>query len=214
MSVATEAASASPAAVVAFWLADAGDSPAAAREQARRWYGGDAALDAEIRERFGAWLGRLAGQSETAVSRREEWEASPEGALALVILLDQFTRHCFRGTAQAFANDRLALEVAERAAAAQHELSLSIPGRLFLYHPFHHSESISAQRRYVEFTEALLESVPAEWREFVGGFADYAKRHRDIVARFGRFPHRNAALRRASSAAEREYLETASKHGQ
>ena len=214
MSGAEEAAKASPAAIVAFWLGDAGDSPAAAREQTQRWYGGDAALDAEIRERFGAWLGRLAGQSETAARRREEWEASPEGALALVIVLDQFTRHCFRGTAQAFANDRLALEVAERAVAAQHDLRLSIPGRLFLHHPFHHSESISAQRRYVEFTEALLEAVPPEWQEFVGGFADYAKQHRDIVARFGRFPHRNAALRRASSASERDFLETASRHGQ
>ena len=204
----------SAAGVVGFWLADAADSPVAAQAQKQRWYGGDAALDAEIRERFGPLLARLAADSPTAAQRREAWEASPKGALALVIVLDQFSRHCFRSGPGAFANDALALRVAERAVAAGHHEVLSIPEQVFLHHPFHHSESVSAQRRYVEFTEALLEAAPPEWRDFVESYANYAKEHRDVVARFGRFPHRNAALRRASSAAERDYLEAAERYGQ
>ena len=200
--------------VLAFWLGDAGESPAAAAAQAGRWYRGGAELDQEIRQRFGRWLAHLSANTPAARAGREEWEATAEGALALVILLDQFSRHCFRGKAGAFANDALALQVAERAVAAGHDAALTIPGKLFLHHPFHHSESISAQRRYVEFTTTLADTAPPEWREFVAGFADYAKRHRNVIVRFGRFPHRNAALKRVSSADEREFLEDAERHGQ
>lgn len=203
-----------PADVVAFWLADAGDSPAAAAAQAERWYEGGRELDQEVRERFGRLLMRLSANSPAAQTQRERWEQSAEGALALVILLDQFSRHCFRGKAGAFANDALAFKVAERALDAGHDAALSIPAKLFLQHPFHHSESIAAQRRYVEFTTELAETVPEEWVEFVNRFVDYAKRHRNVVARFGRFPHRNAVLNRVSSADEREFLQSAERQRQ
>lgn len=208
------AADITPADVVAFWLGDAGDSPAAAKACSERWYRGGAALDREICQRFGKLLVRFSADTPAAQREREAWEATAEGALALVILLDQFSRHCYRGKAEAFANDALALQVAERALAAGHDGALSIPARVFLHHPFHHSESMTAQRRYMAFAAALAETVPPQWDEFVSGFTDYAKDHHDVIARFGRFPHRNAVLNRVSNAAEREYLKNAERYGQ
>ena len=212
--VVRDAVEITPEDIVTFWLGDAHDDPAAAAQQSERWYQGGKALDQEIRDRFGKLLARLSADSPAAQSEREQWGQTAQGSLALVILLDQFSRHCFRGKAGAFANDALALKVAERAVAAGHDAALSIPARLFLHHPFHHSESIAAQRHYVAFTSELAETVPEEWREFVSGVADYAKRHRNVVTRFGRFPHRNAVLNRVSSADEREYLQNAERHGQ
>lgn len=135
-----------------------------------------------------------------------DWETAPEGALAVVLLLDQFSRHCHRDSADAFANDRAALQCAKRTIAAGLDAALPPPGRIFLLHPFHHSESLVEQERYVDAVNALVQTVGPDWRTFASHFVRYSVHHRDVIARFGRFPHRNEALGRTDTAAERDYL--------
>lgn len=172
----------SAAEVLEFWFSDR------VRE---RWWVKDPAFDEEIRERFAGLHRRaLAGDLES-------WAASPEGALALVIVLDQFPRNMFRGSAEAFASDAAARAVTDAALAAGHHHALtSDDRRLFLYLPLEHSEKLADQDRCCALAKEL---AAAQWYEF-------AKKHREIVARFGRFPHRNEALGRESTAEERLFL--------
>lgn len=183
-----------------FWFEDAWSDPAAARARSQFWYGSGESLDDTIRERFGAAL------RAAAAGTLQDWETTPEGALALVVLLDQFSRHCHRDDAGAFANDDAALAVAKRALDAGHDARLPPPGQAFLLHPFHHSESPAEQERYVAAIDALVRSVAPAWREFAEGFVRYAIHHRDVIARFGRFPHRNEALGRPNTPRERDHL--------
>jgi uncharacterized protein (DUF924 family) len=122
-----------------------------------------------------------------------------------VILLDQFTRNLYRGTPEAYCGDPIALAVATRALAL--DRALSIPGRIFLYHPFHHSEVIAEQNRGVALLERLEQESPPEWRGYLRRSVLGFERHRDTVARFGRFPHRNRVLGRPCTPAEVAFLE-------
>jgi uncharacterized protein (DUF924 family) len=166
--------------VVAFWR-DAG---------AARWFARDDAFDTEFRRRF---------EAEHFVAARGEYEAwmeSAEGALGLLILLDQFPRNCFRGSAHSYATDGLARHYARRAVDAGFDQEIDSGLRLFFYLPFEHSETLAEQDRSMEL---------------FGGIGDaelmkYAKLHRDLIERFGRFPHRNAALGRESTREELDYL--------
>jgi uncharacterized protein (DUF924 family) len=136
--------------------------------------------------------------------RLDAWSDSPPGALALAILLDQFPRNLHRGTAQAFAADAKAQEVARRAVLARRfDLALAPTARIFLYLPFEHGEAMADQDLSVALFEGLRDR-PAH--RAPGGTIDYAWRHREVIARFGRFPHRNAALGRESTPAERAWL--------
>ena len=200
--------STTPGDIIDFWIGDAAIDPAVAKERSKLWYRADESTDRDIRKRFGATIARAAAGDLAG------WEETAEGALALVILLDQFSRNCYRGTAAAFANDAHALKIAKRALEAGHDRSLSAAGRAFLYHPFQHSESVTEQNRNVKLVATLVETVSPEWTEFATSFANSAKEHREIVARFGRFPHRNVALNRASSATERDYLRQSARYGQ
>jgi uncharacterized protein (DUF924 family) len=131
--------------------------------------------------------------------------ATPEGALALLILLDQFPRNLFRGTARAYAADAKARAVADAAIAAGHDRVMSSCGRLFCYLPFEHSEALADQDRCV----AMFQSIPVAPdfdAETHAGAVRSAHRHREIIARFGRFPHRNAALGRATTPEEAAFL--------
>ena len=159
------------------------------------WFTPNAEFDAEIRERFHedvleAGRGRLDGLSGTA-----------DGVLALLILLDQFPRNLFRGEARAFAYDGKARAVARLAIGMGLDKVLSPVERVFIYLPFEHSEDIEDQIRSVALFKTL---PPVIWRDEV---IDYAIRHHDIVAQFGRFPHRNAVLGRASTAEELAFLQ-------
>ena len=189
------------AGVLRFWFDEAWADPEVALARSSFWYGGETSLDDTIRERFG----RILDLASSGALRH--WEETATGALAVVVLLDQFSRHCHRGTARAFANDPLALAVAKRAVAAGLATSLPPPGHVFLLHPFHHSEVLAEQERYVTAIDALARTVPPAWRVFVQGFARYGVHHRDVIARFGRFPHRNEVLGRSSAEAELEHLE-------
>ena len=167
--------------VVAFWFSEAAKP---------RWFARDDAFDAELRQRFGPLL---------AQARRGElahWAEHPDGALALVILLDQVSRNIHRGTPEAFAGDGLALDCAKDAIARGFDLAVAPDRRVFFYVPFEHAEKLADQERGVALFEALGDE----------NYLGYMRRHRDIVARFGRFPHRNAILGRISTPEEIEFL--------
>ena len=164
--------------VLAFWFAD----PA-------RWWKKDPAFDAQVRERF------LALHEAIERGEYEDWLATPRGALAYVVVLDQFSRNMFRGTGRSFASDARARAAARGAVDRGDDRALSVDERSFLYMPFMHSEDLSDQDRSCALFAA---SRPDQAR--------YAEMHRDIVRRFGRFPHRNALLGRASTSEEEEFL--------
>lgn len=156
------------------------------------WFKGGADFDARVR--------RVLGPALAAAARGDlaPWEGDAEGALALVLLFDQAPRNIFRGTARAFAHDGAARRVARAALARGFDLATADPDRrAFLYLPFEHSEELADQDLAVRlFRERIGE----------GEYLRYAEAHREVIRRFGRFPHRNAALGRASTAAERAYL--------
>ena len=157
----------------------------------QQWFAVDAVFDALVTERFGAVL-RAAARCELA-----DWRSTAQGRLAEIIVLDQFSRNVYRGTAQAFAQDALALALAQEAIAAGHDQALSVLQRGFLYLPFMHSES------------ALIH-VQAEKLFALPGLEDnyrFELLHKAIIERFGRYPHRNAALGRTSTPEELEFLQ-------
>lgn len=176
--------------ILEFWFGSAELTQAIEYREA--WFQKSDAFDAEIRQRFAADV-------ELAISGELDGMAgSPQGALALLLLLDQFPRNLFRGTARAFAGDARARKIANAAIARGFEAAMSQRHRVFLYLPFEHSEDLRDQERSV-----ILFATLDDPRGY-----DYAVRHRDIVARFGRFPHRNAALGRESTPEEIEFLTT------
>ncbi len=185
--------------VIRFWFADALESPHCALRRSAVWFGSNPDLDAQC-ERFRATY-ESARRGEL-----ERWQETAEGALALVLLLDQFSRNLCRGTSAAFDCDPLALSVAKRTLAADLDRELAPLYRVFLYLPFEHCEELAEQQRSVELYEALEAEVPAEWKPVFTGSVHFAREHRDVVARFGRFPHRNAALGRPDTEEERAYL--------
>jgi uncharacterized protein (DUF924 family) len=155
-----------------------------------RWFAEDASFDEACRERF------LATYEAAARGDLNEWELSANGALALCLVLDQFPRNMFRGTRRAYATDAAAVLAAERAVERGHDRAVEPALRRFFYLPFMHSEELAHQERSVALNEATGDSELAKW----------AQHHRDIVARFGRFPHRNQALGRENTADEQAFL--------
>ena len=164
------------------------------------WFEASAAFDAQIRERFGAVAEAAAGD------RLDGWTATPDGWLALLIALDQFPRNLHRGDGRAWTHDVKAQRVALSGMARGDDRQLPPIRRVFAYLPLEHAEDKTVQQRSVELFEALCADVPAQQREQFEGFLDYARRHREVIARFGRFPHRNAALGRADTPEEALYL--------
>jgi uncharacterized protein (DUF924 family) len=155
----------------------------------RDWFVKRAAFDEEIRARF------LSLHDCAAAGRLDAWRQSPRSCLALVIVLDQFARNLFRGTARAFATDAQARQAARVILEQGWDGAMTESERLFAYLPFEHSESLEDQ----ELSCTLMKDFDSKLR-------DYAERHRDIIRRFGRFPHRNGLLGRESTAAEIEFL--------
>jgi uncharacterized protein (DUF924 family) len=179
---------AGPDEVLAFWFGGVAGDDFTSRNDV--WFRKDEAFDAAVRDRFAPVY------TEAAAGHLSTWEDEPRSALALVIVLDQFPRNMFRGTPQAFATDPLALAVAKHAVSRGFDTRLQPVERLFLYLPFEHSELLADQERSV----ALLGSLGDP------NSLDYAERHRAIIARFGRFPHRNFILSRPSTPEEIAFL--------
>ena len=169
-----------PAEIVRFWRQAGPD----------RWFAKDDAFDASFRAHC------LPLHEAAARGELQGWLGKPESALALILLLDQFPRNCFRGTARMFATDAQARTAADLAVAAGHDKAVDPDLRVFFYLPYEHSEAIADQDRAVE----LISPLSDEQR-------DYAFIHRDIIRRFGRFPHRNAVLGRATTSAEQRFLD-------
>ena len=164
--------------VLDFWFGDLGE---------QQWFAKDAALDERIRARFGAVHAQL-----LATQAREVELEGPRAIQAAVLVLDQFSRNLHRGSAQAFAGDELARSLAREALACGEDARLPAEQRLFLYLPFEHSEALADQELSLRLHEQLGND---DWTK-------YAQAHRDLIARFGRFPHRNAALGRESTPEE------------
>jgi uncharacterized protein (DUF924 family) len=170
-------------AIVQFWLDDVGPEG---------WYRSDPELDAQIRDRFeGLW--RQAGDGAL-----DKWMLCPRGALALMILLDQFPRNMFRGTAAAYRTDTKALKIAKQAIARGHDRATPEPERQFFYLPLMHSEGLPDQERCVRLIKLGMPDTGA-------GNLDHARRHREVIRKFGRFPSRNQPLGRPDTEAERRY---------
>jgi uncharacterized protein (DUF924 family) len=180
-----------PTEVLDFWF-----GPGETRGKARaEWFRKDEEFDAQIRRRF------MALHAAAALGELEGWRAQPRSLLALVVVLDQFSRNLYRGDARSFAQDGHALACAREAIARGDEKSLLPVERQFLYLPFEHSEDAADQDRAVELMQGL------EAYEETRGLVEWAERHRVVIRRFGRFPHRNAVLGRASTAEEAGFLE-------
>ncbi len=156
----------------------------------KQWWDKDASFDTRVREHF-LDVHRAAARGELF-----SWRRTPEGRLAEVVVLDQFSRNIYRETAQAFAHDALALVLAQEAVAAKADRALAAPKASFLYMPYMHSESVLIHEQAVElFSEPALKFA-----------LDFELKHKAIIDRFGRYPHRNAVLGRASTAEEIEFL--------
>ncbi|HEX6016890.1 MAG TPA: DUF924 family protein [Burkholderiaceae bacterium] len=179
--------------VLDFWFG-APDDPAHGLPR-KAWFEKNDAFDAQIRERFGALIARAL---EGAL---DPWAAAPASSLAQIVVLDQFTRNAFRGTALAFAGDSRALATARALVAAGIDRQLTGVQRQFVYLPFEHAEDLVTQKESLRLFAQLERDAPE-----VGELLVWAQRHHEIVERFGRFPHRNAALGRASTAEEAEFL--------
>jgi uncharacterized protein (DUF924 family) len=162
------------------------------------WFRKDAQFDAQIRAQFGP----LIGQACAGGLREWDLEAGPAGTLARILVLDQFTRNAQRDTPAAFAGDALALAAASELVDSGADRQLTPAQRAFAYMPFEHAEDGAMQQRAVDLFTALVRQDPA-----FAGMLDYARQHQAVIARFGRFPHRNRILGRPSSAQEQAYLD-------
>jgi uncharacterized protein (DUF924 family) len=161
----------------------------------KAWFVKDPTFDEEIRRCF------LVTFDSAERGELQHWRAAPQECLSLIILLDQFPRNMFRDTPRAFATDAKALDAARFAVEQNYDQQVIPLERIFFYLPFEHSESLRDQSRCVELVEALVDADPKR-----ADFLDYAKRHRDVIAQFGRFPHRNRILGRSDSVTESEFL--------
>lgn len=174
--------------VIAFWF----------NQPPQRWFRPDPAFDDEIRTRFGAL------HAEAAAGGLEDWTAAPRGALALILVLDQFSRNLYRNDARAFAQDERATRIARELVDSGRLRELSIVQRWFAIMPFMHAEDRELQRRGVALFEELVAEAPDD--AMLKTALDYARQHAAIIERFGRFPHRNEVLGRASTPEEETFL--------
>jgi len=191
---------ASPESVLAFWFGAPGSAAEVAGRQGKLWFGKLPLNDQRVIEQF---TDTLAAASQGWL---DHWAGTPRGRLALVIVLDQFPHHIHRDQPQAFATDPQSLALCLTALAAGEDRQLAPIERVFLYLPLEHAESIDMQDRSVALYEILAHEAAPDERALFDNFLDYARKHRDVVARFGRFPHRNAILGRLSTPDEREFL--------
>lgn len=194
---------ADPSDVIDFWFADALSSAERAEARVKLWFSKNGDFDRAIAHRFGS-LPESAARGEL-----NAWRGEAASALALVIVLDQFPRNLFRQSPRAFDSDPLAREVALAAISREFDLALHPLHASFLYLPLEHAEDIDLQEQSVRLFERLHARAPIELRSMFESFASYARWHRDVIHRFGRFPHRNEVLHRPSTPAETTYLESA-----
>lgn len=181
--------------VLNYWFGDLKTADDYPKEKSRIWFSGGMAIDQEIRDRFGDLV------QEAASHKLDEWKKTPRGRLALIILVDQFTRNIFRGTPEAFALDSIAQELTLEGLSLGEDQTLFPVERAFFYLPLEHAENLVLQKLSIAHFNKLAAEAPA----FTSN-ADYAMRHYVIIEKFGHFPHRNAILGRDSTPEEVEFL--------
>ncbi|MES2107048.1 MAG: DUF924 family protein [Pseudomonadota bacterium] len=187
--------------ILEFWFGADPDDAATAKKQGKLWWQKQPATDALILQRFAGHL------QQAANNALEAWTATPQGMLALILLTDQFPRNMYRDTPQAFAFDHLARTWCKQGIAAGMDLALRPIQRVFFYLPLEHSESLPDQQQSVLLVSKLAEADHGlQGGQTFAGYLDYAQRHHDIIERFGRFPHRNRILDRASTMEETGFL--------
>jgi uncharacterized protein (DUF924 family) len=186
--------------VRAFWLGELDARGRAKPEKAKLWWSKDPEFDRAIFERFSGL------HSELQAGAHRDWLRAPQSLLSYVLVLDQFSRNMFRGSAGMFASDELALAAAFEGIALGFDKKLRQDERTFLYMPLMHSERLEVQERCVELFESFALELSGDDSKAARGNKGYAERHRDVVKRFGRFPHRNAVLGRESTVEEKEFL--------
>lgn len=191
-------------AVLAFWFAELDAAGMCSRAQRQLWFNPPAGTDEAIAQRFAGTVAAALGNRLTA------WADTPRGLTALVILLDQFTRNIHRNSPAAFGGDPQALALARLAVREGWHTELPTIYRVFLCMPFEHAEDLQAQDEGLACFDVLLRECPDSARSTVADFRRYLVAHREVIQRFGRFPHRNAILGRSSTPEELAYLE---KHG-
>lgn len=196
------------AGVLDFWFGDGLSLGWPSASRSALWFGGGAELDRQIAERFGP-LVQLAAAGGLA-----PWADHPPDRLALIVLLDQFTRNVFRGQARAFDGDARACALAIDAFDRHWDRDLPMVGQVFLAMPLMHAESVEIQHRCVAEFERMAASAPEAWQGHLQDHLKAAREHRDIVLAFGRYPHRNGVLGRASTSAEVEWLRNGRRFGQ
>ena len=190
-----------PTAVLDYWLGPEQLTAAAFEPYLERWYASSKDIDADIASRFGALL--------TSAERGElaDWRHQRQGAIALIILLDQFSRNLYRGTPDAFRNDPAALEIARELVAASYYEALPPGWKLLALHPLHHAEDTVAQAQAVQLMRSLDSDCPEDWQAMVSSSLAFFREHAEIISLFGRFPHRNRILGRHSTPDELAFLE-------
>jgi len=198
----------SPTDVLDFWLGDGMALGWPTRDMNERWFRGGAALDQEIKSRFGGYI-------ELAMNGGlRKWETPLDSRLGLIILLDQFSRNVFRGSAHAFGGDLRAQRLVLGTLESGEDQLLPWVGRVFLYMPLMHAEDAALQARCVGCFARLVEDAPDTLKAKFQGNLDFARQHQHIIASFGRFPYRNAALGRDSTPEEVGFLVEGPRFGQ
>jgi uncharacterized protein (DUF924 family) len=186
--------------VLDFWFGELNEFGCSSPEHRKRWWTKSDAFDDAIKSHF------LHEYEAVVAAERETWRNTERGALAYIIVLDQFSRNMFRGAPEMFAADELSREACREGLDAGFDTELAFDERVFFYLPLEHSESIADHLRCHEIFERLLESAPEDLEADAKYYLDYASQHRAIVERFGRYPHRNETLGRASTPEETEFL--------
>jgi uncharacterized protein (DUF924 family) len=189
-----------PEHVVHFWFGELDANGFADDEHQARWWRKDPAFDQQVRDRFAEL------HEAVLAGRRENWLATARGRLAFIVVLDQFSRNMFRGSARMHTGDARACDAAADGIERGMDRALAHSERSIFYMPLMHSEVLAEQDLCVELVTRWRDEVSEPWRERVAKFLPYAEQHRDIVRRFGRFPHRNAILGRVSTPEELAFL--------
>ena len=194
------------AAILEFWFGAAAESPAEVRTAKKYWYRSGPRLDKEIIQRFSN------DHIEAQRPHTIDVQGDARDILARILLLDQFSRHLYRGTAKAYAFDPMAQDFAQRLHWPRLDLSCSPIEKVFALHPFHHAENPQLQRMGIEQLEQITKKSDKAWQGVLKGFLKSFEDHALIIDRFGRFPHRNSILGRTQTIAEIKFMQTTKQH--